>query len=813
MARPPLPVDDRFRLLAERSPDVIYRFRLHPSVGFDYVSPSISGLVGWTPEELYADPGLIYQMTFPDDLERAQQMMSGDLGVEDAEVLRWRRRDGTEVWTEQRITTIEEDGRIVAVEGTARDITQRIEAHERLCRSEAHLAAMLTSVDLIAVAIDLDGTITFANPRLCRLVGRREADLLGCNWFDTCVPPDERTVLRGRWALTAAALEPTVRFESGLLEASGAVRRISWSSAPIRDGAGMPAGRMALGDDVTATREAQALQRRLTAAVEQTAESVVITDTDGRIVYVNPAFERVSGYTREEVLGRNPRILQSGRQDARFYAEMRVRLSAGATWAGELVNRTKDGRLYVEEATITPIRDECGVTTSHVAVKRDVTREREMESNLDAAQVERLAVARILDALGPCDTPEATAATIVAAVSTLPDIDASWIVVFEPDGRAIVFAGSPEPFPGAFVGTEVPAARARELRAHAAEGPWAGPWSRRLGDPAFMDASLEAGITATASAPIGNGHGIVALLRTATTDAHGVARLRAHLPALAEVAAGVRPILEPVLQARWQAIATRARVLRILDERAFEPVFQPIVRLEDGAVVGFEALTRFGDGTPPELLFSQAAGVDLGPDLEVAALTAAIDAAGALPAGAWLSLNVSPNVMLAGRRLADALAARSRSTVLELTEHERVADYGALRSAIVALGPDIRIAVDDAGAGIANFSHLVELRPDFVKIDIGLVRGVNADLTRQALVVGLRHFATATGRDVIAEGIETEAERRTLKALGVGFGQGFLFGTPAPAAHWADTCQIGRQRSRGARDIPRRTAVPETHAD
>jgi EAL domain-containing protein (putative c-di-GMP-specific phosphodiesterase class I) len=120
-----------------------------------------------------------------------------------------------------------------------------------------------------------------------------------------------------------------------------------------------------------------------------------------------------------------------------------------------------------------------------------------------------------------------------------------------------------------------------------------------------------------------------------------------------------------------------------------------------------------------------------------------------------------------------------------------VDDYAALRSAIVKLGPDLRIAVDDAGAGVANFSHLVELRPDFVKIDIGLVRGVNADLTRQALVVGLRHFAQATNRDVIAEGIETEAERRTLQALGVNLGQGFLFGQPAPAQDWGATRGAG----------------------
>jgi EAL domain-containing protein (putative c-di-GMP-specific phosphodiesterase class I) len=109
-------------------------------------------------------------------------------------------------------------------------------------------------------------------------------------------------------------------------------------------------------------------------------------------------------------------------------------------------------------------------------------------------------------------------------------------------------------------------------------------------------------------------------------------------------------------------------------------------------------------------------------------------------------------------------------------------DYRAVRSAIDRLGPDVRTAVDDVGAGIANFSHLVELRPGIVKIDAGLIRDLDTDLARQAVLVGLVHFAAKAGCEVIAEGIETEAERVTAAALGVTHGQGFLFARPAPVA-------------------------------
>ena len=128
------------------------------------------------------------------------------------------------------------------------------------------------------------------------------------------------------------------------------------------------------------------------------------------------------------------------------------------------------------------------------------------------------------------------------------------------------------------------------------------------------------------------------------------------------------------------------------------------------------------------------------------------------------------------------LVTADRPLVVEITEHDTVADYRALREAIRSLGNSVRTAVDDAGAGIANFGHIVELRPDFVKLDIGLVRGVDGDLGRQAIVVAMRHFAQATGCRLIAEGVETEAEARTLAALRVDFGQGYWYGRPETLA-------------------------------
>jgi PAS domain S-box-containing protein len=130
----------------------------------------------------------------------------------------------------------------------------------------------------------------------------------------------------------------------------------------------------AIGNEDT-RHQAETELRRLMSAIEQTPESVVITDTQARILYVNPAFERITGYTRAEVTGHNPRILKSDRQDAAFYQALWKKISAGEVWHGRFINVKKDGTLYTEDAAITPVRDDQGAIVNYIAIKRDITRE------------------------------------------------------------------------------------------------------------------------------------------------------------------------------------------------------------------------------------------------------------------------------------------------------------------------------------------------------------------------------------------------------------------------------------------------------
>ena len=190
------------------------------------------------------------------------------------------------------------------------------------------------------------------------------------------------------------------------------------------------------------------------------------------------------------------------------------------------------------------------------------------------------------------------------------------------------------------------------------------------------------------------------------------------LPAVLEFAGFAGVLLGPAIADLTEAGSVQERLATIVRTNAFRPVFQPIVDLATGAHVGYEALTRFTGGVAPDVVFADARAAGLEAELELATLDAAIAAATGLPAGAWLSLNVSPSLLTGSRRLAGLLRAADRPVVLEVTEHVPVDDYAALRAALGRIRPTVRVAVDDAGAGVANFGHIVELRPAFVKLDI-----------------------------------------------------------------------------------------------
>lgn len=224
------------------------------------------------------------------------------------------------------------------------------------------------------------------------------------------------------------------------------------------------------------------------------------------------------------------------------------------------------------------------------------------------------------------------------------------------------------------------------------------------------------------------------------------------------------------------------RIRGALDRGHPIAVFQPIVCLEDGGVVGVEALARFDSALTesPLAWFQDAEAVDMRVELELAAMRAAAQAAHQLDEGVWLSLNVSPRTALGADRLLEVLSpVASDRLVVEITEQAPVEDYDELNEALGQLrATGVRIAVDDAGAGYSSLRHILRLEPDLIKLDKSLVRGIHHDRARRALATALISFATEIGAMMVAEGIETAEELEALRDLGVTFGQGYHLSRP-----------------------------------
>ncbi len=228
--------------------------------------------------------------------------------------------------------------------------------------------------------------------------------------------------------------------------------------------------------------------------------------------------------------------------------------------------------------------------------------------------------------------------------------------------------------------------------------------------------------------------------------------------------------------------STVCRIADVLASETITILHQPIHDLQSGRPVGVECLARFADAASrgPDRWFAEAEAIGLGIELELLAVRSALRTLPHVPPHCYMALNVSPETVIGGAMLELIQGIDRARLVIEVTEHNAVPDYAALIAQLLPLRAHARIAIDDVGSGYAGLRHIVDLRPDILKLDMSLTRQVDTDPARRALAHALVSFAREIGSTLVAEGIETEAERGALAALGVPLAQGYLFSRPMP---------------------------------
>jgi PAS domain S-box-containing protein len=309
--------------------------------------------------------------------------------------------DGTVRWIVDRgRATYDEHGRPISMAGVNVDITRRKQAEaraqelnlaltQRNAELEAERARWQGVVEGIADEVwvcDARGKISLLNLPTATHMGLdefrgktyaevlEEVDIL---YTDGRERPAEQAPLLRSLRGEIVRGEEIMRHRT-----SGKTRHRQFSSAPMRDGRGAITGSVAIVRDISDAKEAEQQLQLQSTALEAAANSIVITDHEGVILWCNPAFTEMTGYTAEEVQGRTPRVLSSGRHEAGFYANMWKTILAGSVWSGEVVNRRKNGSLYVEEMTITPVRSDHGEITHFIAIKVDVSERKRAEQAL-----------------------------------------------------------------------------------------------------------------------------------------------------------------------------------------------------------------------------------------------------------------------------------------------------------------------------------------------------------------------------------------------------------------------------------------------
>ncbi|MEJ7871980.1 MAG: EAL domain-containing protein [Rubrobacteraceae bacterium] len=715
------------------------------------------------------------------------------------------RKDGSDFWVELNIVPVaDENGWFTHWVSVQRDVTERKREEEERRRSEELFRnALAEQASDIVTIVGADGTVRYVSPSIKNVLLTRPEEMLGKNLSSFVHPDDVERVLG---AVAERASKPGVgkHIELRARHQDGSWRHLEAVGTNMLDDPSVR-GVVVNAWDVTSRKRVEDELRLKDRAIAASSNGIIITDPnrpDNPIIYVNRRFEQITGYSSEEATGLNCRFLANADRDQPGLDELRIAIQEGREWSGPLRNYTKDGTLFWNELYIAPVRDEAGQIANFIGVQKDITERKILEEQLAHQAFHDPLTdlpnrALFLDRLSHALERSKRRGDKVAVL--FMDLDNFKVtndslghevgdeLLIEVAGRLLACL-RPTDTAARLGGDEFVVLLEDVEDTHEANRV-----AKRIAETLRLPLHIEGHeLFVTTSIGIAFGRSDEdlpgSLLRNADLAMYRAKEAGKNSQAMFESGMNVRAL---------ERLQLEEDLRRALEREEFRVYYQPEVSLEDGRIMGFEALVRWehperGLVSPQEFI-------------PVAEETGLI-----VPLGEWVleeacrqarewqeqnpsNLPLIMSVNLSARQFKQPGLAKSiaevlrkhglepRGLILEITESMVVADVD---SAIVTLRElrdlGVRIAIDDFGTGYSSLAYLKRFPVDYLKIDRSFVDGLGRDATDKGLVSAAITLAHTLGLEAVAEGVETAEQLEHLRELGCELAQGYYFWKPSP---------------------------------